>query len=67
MKVVMVDGHSSMDILLKVVIWYQKNVLHTLLKQKENIAVNTSPASLSLIFKKVTLLEEDMVSQVKKK
>jgi len=45
MRDVMAVGHSSMDTLLKMVIWLMSNVLHIWEKLKERHVANTNNAN----------------------
>jgi hypothetical protein len=67
MRVVTEDGLSSMAISLKMVTWLVKNVLLTLQKQKVRLAANMLNVHLQPEFKIVTLLEELMENQVRRK
>jgi hypothetical protein len=63
----MVDGPSSMAILLKMDLWLPNNALLIKQKPKANLVVHTKTASQSREFKKVTSLVELMENQVKRK
>ena len=67
MRVVTEDGLSSMAISLKMVTWLVKNVLLTKQKQKVRLAANMLNVHLQPEFKIVTLLEELMENQVRRK
>lgn len=59
------DGLSSMGILRKMATWYQKIVLHILVKQKEKNVASINNASQFQMFTKVILSEVVTASQVK--